>query len=69
MVRKQIRQFGAAIPVVILPLMDVSITEFPDWLAGNEFKTLLSQLLSQVFSGIFNGFLGLLINALFGVTV
>ena len=64
----RIREFGAAIPLVILPLMDFHFTEIPDWFAGQEFKTLVSSTLSQIFSGFAEVIIMLLSNLLFGVS-
>jgi hypothetical protein len=64
---KGIRLFGWAWPLVLLPLMSFDITQTPDWLAGTEGRTLISQLLSQILAGIAGALIQLFTYGFFGV--
>ena len=47
----QVRLYGFA-PLALLPLMDFSISEIPDWFKSDEFKNLAGELVIQFLSGI-----------------
>lgn len=47
----QVRLYSFA-PLALLPLMDFSFSEIPDWFKSDEFKSLVGELLIQFLSGI-----------------
>jgi len=66
---KGVRLLGLAWPLVLLPLMNFSTSEIPDWFAGTEGRTLISSLLSQILGGIVGAFIQLFVYGLFGAQV
>ena len=48
----QTKLYSLATPLALLPLLDFSLSEIPQWFLGTEFRTLISAILIQVFSDL-----------------
>ncbi len=66
MKRKSVRLLGLAWPLVLLPLMNFSTSEIPDWFAGTEGRTLISSLLSQIVGGVVGAIIEVFVYGIFG---
>jgi len=54
-------------PFILLPLMDFRFDEIPDWLAGNQFRSFVSDFLSQIVSGIVDAIIVVIVNNIYGL--
>ena len=64
---KTIKLYSFTLPLALLPLMDFSVNQIPNYLRGLEFRAFLSQLLTQVLSGVTDvAIIGLLQSGLTG---
>ncbi len=63
----QTKLYSFAAPLALLPLMDVSLQEIPDYFRGDEFRTLIGEMLIQLVTGIFVAIIAAITQGLFGV--
>ena len=57
--------YSIAAPLVLWSVMDMSISQVPDYLRGTEFMTLLSDVISQLLSRVVDTFLAIFLGGLF----
>ena len=63
---KSFKLYSFTLPLALLPLLDFSISQIPDYLKGDEFRTVISSLISQLLTGISSAIMALLFGGIFG---
>ena len=63
----QTKLYSFAAPLALLPLMNVSLSEFSDYFRGTEFLTTFSEVLIQLISSVVDAFILVITQGLFGV--
>lgn len=51
---KTIRLYSFMAPLSLLPIMDFSFGEIPDYLKGLEFRNFVAEILTQLIVGVFD---------------
>lgn len=57
--------YSIAAPLVLWSVMDMSVSQVPDYLRGTEFRDFLSQVVAQLLSGVVDVFIALFMGGLF----
>ncbi len=66
--RSTIKLYSLNAALLLLPLMDFSLSAIPTYLKGLEFRALMAEVLTQVISGVLDAGIIAAIQATFGVT-
>ncbi|MHC4443682.1 MAG: hypothetical protein ACYTF1_02750 [Planctomycetota bacterium] len=61
----QTKLYSLAVPLVLLPVMDMSVSQLPDYLRGNEFRNFLTEIIIQLVTGVVDAFIALFLGGLF----
>jgi hypothetical protein len=50
--RTQIKLYSLTAPLLVLPLLDITVSGVWDYVRGMEFRTFMAEIITQVFSGV-----------------
>lgn len=54
---RQIKLYSFTLPLLLLPLMDITFSGIWDYMRGLEFRSLMAQVVTQVISGVVDAFI------------
>ena len=61
----QTKLYSIGLPLVLLPLMEMEISQLPDYLRGTEFMGFLAQVITDLISRIVDAFIAIFLGGLF----
>lgn len=64
---KSVKLYAIGAPLMLLPLLDVSLSQLPKYLAGPEFRQFMALIITEVIAGVANAGLLAAVGAAFGV--
>lgn len=62
---RQIKLYSLTAPLVMLPLLDITVSGVWDYLRGMEFRTFAAEIITQVVSGVADAFIISAVSTLF----
>ena len=62
----QSKLYGIGAPLLLLPLMDMSISQVPDYFRGTEFVSFITEVIIQLVTGVMDAFIAVLLGGLLG---
>ena len=64
---KSIKLYAVGAPLALLPLLDISLSQLPKYLAGPEFRQYMALIITEVISGVVDAGIIAAVGAAFGV--
>ena len=61
----QTKMYSLSALLIMLPLMEMEISELPDYLRGTEFISFLAQVITQLITGVVDAFIAIFLGGLF----
>ncbi len=61
----QTKLYSLGVPLVLLPIMDMGVSQVPDYLRGAEFRSFFTEVIIQLVTGVVDVFLALFLGGLF----